>query len=144
MLGLSILQSMFADNLTMIIRAAMIYVLRCKQILLTFGAVSGLKCVWEQTVAAFIPEGPPPEEFGLLPWKWEDSTNASPCLGFPVAAEFLVVLMESQMLATIEARLAKMRGRHLSIAARVTVANGLILSSIWYLVTLWAGELSFL
>lgn len=55
-LELSTLQTMFADNLTMIIKAAMIYVLRCKQILLTFGVVSGLKCLWEQTVAAFIPD----------------------------------------------------------------------------------------
>lgn len=52
--------------------------------------------------------------------------------------------METQVMATIESRLAKVRGRHLSLAARVTVANGLILSSIWYIVTLWAGDLSFL
>lgn len=36
------------------------------------------------------------------------------------------------------------KGKHLALAARVTVANGLIVSAIWYTVTLWAGDLSFL
>lgn len=39
--------------------------------------------------------------------------------------------------------LAKLKLHHLSLAGRVTVANGLILSSIWYFITLWAGELNF-
>lgn len=44
-LGLATLHTMFADNLSLIIRAAMIYVECCRQILLTFGVVSGLKCL---------------------------------------------------------------------------------------------------
>lgn len=142
-LGLSTLQTMFADNLSLIIRAVMIYVVRCRQILMTFGAASGLLFLWEQTVAAFIPEGPPPMEFRPLLWKWENSTDASPLLGFPVAASFSVDLMENQVLATIDSCLAKLRGKHLALAARITVANGLILSSIWYIMVLWAGDFSF-
>lgn len=38
----------------------------------------------------------------------------------------------------------KYKGRHLSLAARVIVANSLILSTLWYLLTLWAGDLKFL
>lgn len=53
--------------------------------------------------------------------------------------------MENQVIARIESRfsrLAKLVGKHLALAARVTVANGLILSSIWYSITLWAGDIS--
>lgn len=142
-LALSTLHTMFADNLSLIIRAIMLYVVRCRQMLMTFGAVSGLQFLWEQTVAAFIPEGPPPMEFRLLPWKWEVSTDASPLLAFPVAATFSVELMETKVLATIDSCLDKLRGKHLSLAARITVANGLILSSIWYIMALWAGDFSF-
>lgn len=142
-LGLSTLHNMFADNLALIIRAAMIYVIRCRKLLTTFGNASGLKFLWEQTVASFIPEGPPPLEFWLLPWKWEETANASPHLGFPVAGEFLVDLIEAQVLARIKARLVKLQGKFLSLAARITVANGLILSSLWYLITLWPGDLEF-
>lgn len=63
-IGLSTLHTMFADDLSLIIQAVMIYVIRCRQLLQTFGSVSGLKCIWEQTVAVFIPEGPPPPSLG--------------------------------------------------------------------------------
>lgn len=76
-------------------------------------------------------------------WKWEESANATPLLGFPVAAEFSIALMEAQIVAKIESRLAKLQGKHLSLAPSITVANGLILSSLWYGITLWPGDLSF-
>lgn len=46
-------------------------------------------------------------------------------------------------MAKLDTRLAKMNGRHLALAARVTVANGLILISLWYVITLWVGDLNF-
>lgn len=59
-LWLATLHTMFADNLSLIIRAALIYVIRCRQLLMTFENVSGLQFLWEQTVAVFIREGPIP------------------------------------------------------------------------------------
>lgn len=97
-IGLATLHTMFADNLSLIIRATMLYIPNCQNILQLFGTVSGLRCIWEQSTAAFIPDGPPPAEFWLLPWQWEDLSNASSLLGFPVAASFSVQLMESQTL----------------------------------------------
>lgn len=39
--------------------------------------------------------------------------------------------------------LGKLKLRHLSLVGRVTVANALIMSFIWYFITLWAGHLDF-
>lgn len=64
-------------------------------------------------------------------------------LGIFMAAGFSVSLMENQALSKVDACIAKMSDKHLSLAARVIVANGLILSSLWYLITLWAGDLAF-
>lgn len=47
------------------------------------------------------------------------------------------------MLAKIESRLANVQGKHMSLAARITVASGLILSSLWYVITLWPGDIGF-
>lgn len=67
----------------------MIYMNRCRRILHLFGALSGLQCLWEQTQAAFIPEGPPPMEFWLLSWQWEESlTSCYSTLGFPHSSWF--------------------------------------------------------
>lgn len=143
-IGLATLHTMFADNLSLIVRASMIYILHCQQILQLFSNISGLRCLWEQTAAAFIPKGPPLAEFWLLPWTWEENSNASPLLGFPVAAEFSIELMESHIVDKLEARIDKIKNQHLSLAARVTVANGLILSMLWYMLTLWADSITFL
>lgn len=142
-LGLATLHSMFADNLTLIIRATMIYIRYCQRLLKVFGIVSGLHCLWEQTSAMFIPAGPPPAEFFLLPWHSEEDSNASPVLGIPMAANFAVSVMETQLLEKVETKTAKMKDRHLSLAARITIANGLILSTLWYYLTLWAGDFAF-
>lgn len=41
-------------------------------------------------------------------------------------------------------RLTKLRARQMALAARILVANTLLLGCIWYLITIWAGKLSFL
>lgn len=52
-------------------------------------------------------------------------------------------LIEEMAMNKVETRLTKMATRHLSLAAGITVAKGLILSSLWYLTALWAGDLNF-
>lgn len=47
-------------------------------------------------------------------------------------------------MSRVDSGIEKVRGKHLALAARITVANGLILSTIWYMITLWAGEMAFL
>lgn len=83
-------------------------------------------------------------EYGQLPWTWEVNANASDLLGFPVASDFSVERMEAQIQGRVETSIAKLQQRHLSLAGRVTAANCLILGTIWYLITLWAGDLGFL
>lgn len=52
--------------------------------------------------------------------------------------------MEEQLQGKITAGIGKLQQRQLSLAGRVMAANSLILGTIWYLVTLWAGDLQFL
>lgn len=52
-------------------------------------------------------------------------------------------VLKTQSVQKVDTRLEKMSTRHLSLSARVTVANGLILSSLWYILTLWSGDLEF-
>lgn len=118
------------------------YIMECKQILHHFGAASGLRCVWEHTIAAFIPGGPPPPNFWLLPWSWEENANATEKLGFPIASSISPHQLEAMIQTKLTTSIQKYKGRHLSLAARIVVANSLILSTLWYLLTLWAGDLA--
>lgn len=137
-------QSMYADDSDLLIEAQMEYVMESKRILQCFGAASGLHCVWEPTKAAFIPGGPPPLIFWLLPWVWEEDSNATPKLGVPIASSISPQQMEALVQRKLNSGIQKYKGKNLSLAARIVVANSLILNTLWYLLTLWAGEPSFL
>lgn len=129
-LGIANLQSMYSDDTIVLTKANMWYVMECKHILITFGAASGLHYDWEKTKAAFIPRGPPPSAFGLLPWTWKEDANASKSLGFPMASNFSVSQMEQQIQDKVERSIAKLKKRHLTLSGRVLAANNLILSTI--------------
>lgn len=143
-LNIANLHSMFADDSTVLTKADMRYIMECKRILGVFGAASGLHCDWEKTKAAFIPGGPPPAALWLLPWAWEEDATATNLLGIPTASGFSVARMEQQILERVEKAIAKLQNRQLSLSGRIMAANSLILSTIWYTVTVWAGELAFL
>lgn len=94
-IGISTILAMFADDTHLLIRAETRYISAVKAILDTFAAASGLHFAWDKTIAALIPEGPPPMHLWLYPWTWEENANASKSLGIPVASSFSTSLMES-------------------------------------------------
>lgn len=138
------LHSMFADDFYVVIRANIVYIREFQRILDVFGRASGLVCAWDKTIASAIPAGPPPMALWLFPWKWENDTHASPLLGAPVAQTIVVQQLEEMLIQKLETRLIRLRPRKLSLAARILVANTLLLGCIWYFIVFWAGERPFL
>lgn len=143
-IGVRTLHNMYADDLVALIRALLKYIEEFQRLLTWFGSLSGLHCAWEKTVASLVPAGPPPHELRLLPWKWEDNSTASPLLGAPMAESIAQERLEVFLVQKMDSRISKYQQLALSFAARVLVANSLILGCIWYLMILWAGEERFL
>lgn len=52
--------------------------------------------------------------------------------------------MEKLVHTPISTSISKLEKRQLSLVGRILAANSLILSTIWYVLTLWAGDLAFL
>lgn len=143
-IGSSLMHNMYADNLTALIRALIRYILEFKRILIDFGNVSGLHCAWELSIASYISGGPPPPSHWLFLWTWEENANASTITGIPVAETIAMQCLEEMMLSKLESKLSKLRHCCLTLAARVVVANGLVLSCLWFLLMMWAGKVQFL
>lgn len=141
-LGLSTLHTMYADDAPAILKAEMNNIMMFKDILKRFGNVSGLRFIWEKTKAVYI-GGQPSSELRSFPWTWEDLSNATKVFGFPMACEFAVDLTEALLNAKIDRCLDKMSLRQLTLAGKITVANSLILSTVWYFITLWPGDFQF-
>lgn len=142
--GTHSLHNMYADDTTVVMRARAKYARELQAILKLFGDVSGLVCAWEQTIASVIPRGPPPLELWLFPWRWEDDEGASNSLGIPTAQTLSVERIETTLITKFQGRIDKLRERHLTLAARVVIANSLLLGCIWFMLTVWAGKKAFL
>lgn len=127
----------------MIVKAELRYVHKIQEILQIFGDASGLRCIWEKTKAAYVPGGPPPIAFEPLPWTWEQNANASKLMGYPTASSLSTEQMEVQVHRRIP-RALKRYPVATSLAGRIVAANSLIMGTIWYLLTLRAGDLAFL
>lgn len=143
-LGIQALQNMFADDLYLIIWPILRYILELQRILHILGTALGLFGAWNKTHASPIPAGPPPMELWMMSWIWEDDSNATPLLGPPVKQSFSTDRVENALMSKLEGRIAKLRNRQLALAARIIVANALLLGSLWYLIVVWAGKRSFL
>lgn len=142
--GTHSLHNMYADDTSVVMRAKTEYVQELQWILQQFGEVSGLVCAWDQTIASVIPAGPPPTELGPVPWKWENNAEASKLLGIPTAQTLSVPRIESEIITKLEGRITKLDERHLTLAARIAIANSLLLGCIWFMLTVWAGKSEFL
>lgn len=95
-------------------------------------------------VASVIPAGPPPTAVGPVPWRWEDDPVASKLLGIPTTQTLSIPRMETMMTTKLEGRIGKLQDRHLTLAARIVIANSLLLGCIWFMLTVWAGQATFL
>lgn len=138
------LHNMFADDTSIVIRAQLPYILELQRILRIFGIASGLVCAWEKTIASVIPEGPPPIELWMMPWQWENDKISTNLLGIPTAQTLSVARIESALVTKLDIRIEKLRVRHMTLAARIIVANSLLMGCIWYMITVWAGKRTFL
>lgn len=138
------LHNFFADDIYMVIGAILLCILKVQQILDTFGKASGLICMWGKMVAALIPAGPPPAPLAQLPRTWESDATATPLLGILVAQSLSSGKMEIILTEKLDGKLAKMKLRHLNLAARITVAKSLLLGCLWYMLLVWSGKLTFL
>lgn len=75
---------------------------------------------------------------------YADGKNHSPVLGVPMAETIAQERLETLLVTKLDSRISKYQQIALSFAARILVANSLILGCIWYLLILWAGEERFL
>jgi hypothetical protein len=70
----------------------------------------------------------------------EIDLTATKLLGYLVTQHFFEVKSTKLVKDELEEKPQKLRQNPISLAAQITLANHLILSSMWYVLTLWPGE----
>jgi hypothetical protein len=135
------LHSFYADDVSLIVRDKMIFIERIQQIFQIFGRASGLYVDWSKTKAAYLSENIIPRRLLALGWTWENDSNATKLLGFPVAQSISTPRMLKMVNAKLDAGLQKSRRNPTSLVARKIISNHMLTASIWFLYTLWNGSM---
>lgn len=133
--------NLFADDLTLVLKAESRIIHHCRSVLQSFGQASGLFIDWTKTNAAIIPNQPIPQDFADFGWNWETPSTATKLLGIHMAQ----LISEERMTEFVTERLAedltKWRKRATTLMGRITIVNHLILSRLWYTLTVWTGKM---
>jgi hypothetical protein len=138
--NMEVMHSLYADDVSLVVRAVTENIVQVMKMLQTFGAASGLYVEWAKTKAAFIPMQDTPEEFSQLGWTWESDENATKLLGVPIAQHISEIQSSTMVKAKLEERIPRCKKRPTVLVARIVLANHFIDSSLWYLLTLWGGR----
>jgi hypothetical protein len=137
--NMTLCQDFYADNTTLCIVAERANVDFSMKLADDFGSLSGLYCQWKGMCATFIGADHIPDEFVDLEWKWETPGNYSKLLGLHFGKGIDGDMMASQVTAILEDRLRKSKMNPTSLAARLVIIKQLLLSSVWYFLTLWSS-----
>lgn len=133
------LHSFYADDIRLTMKASKENVLRSRTIFDTFGAASGLYCDWSKTKAVYLAPGPIQHFLADLNWTWESQETASKYLGIFMGNQISRVLANKHLLDKLNLRLDRLSKDISSLSARVVIANHLIVSMLWYTLSLWVA-----
>lgn len=115
-------------------------VLCSKSLFDTFEVASGLYCDWSKTKAIYLVSSPIQKKLSDLNWTWESQEMASKYLGIFMGNQISKVLANKHLLDKLNLRLDRLSKDISSLATRVVIANHLIVSMLWYTLSLWVGS----
>lgn len=73
-------------------------------------------------------------------WNWESGPNYSKLLGYFMGVGISHEQIKEKILTLLEDGLRRSKAKFTSLATRIVLINNLILSTLWYFLTLWAGD----
>lgn len=125
---------MLADDTALFLKGTPANLQRAFEVIEKFCAASGAKLKWDKSFAVWASNEPRSwnwgEELGL---QWVAEGETVRYLGFPFGANLAQKDLDGKVLLQIRNKLNAWGGKRLSLAARVLVANQVVLASIWYL-----------
>jgi hypothetical protein len=136
---LEYIQSSYADDTHLVLAAPISNLQAAKIILDKFSAASGLSINWNKSDAHWLAEYEQPEDTSQLQWLWKAPSEPGTLLGFSFGSGLHSEAMFSAALAKLKGRLKKWDAFPLTLQGKGVVANHLIASGLWYIMTLNAA-----
>lgn len=138
---LQYIQAAFADDTHLTLRANMPNLLAAKFVLDQFGKASGLQIQWAKSEVRWLSPEPRQRTTDLLDWAWKDQhTSGQLVLGYSFIDGIHEDAIFASLVTKLQQRLQKWNKFHVSLNGKVIIANNLVASGLWYILTLLACD----
>jgi hypothetical protein len=106
-----------------------------------FWLATGLQMNWGKSIGYYFDRGDPPAWLRDFECSWAAPGELAKLLGAPFGIELSTEDIDQFLIEKIELKLHYWTTLRLSLAARAVVVNMVLLSTLWYFITLWGGSL---
>lgn len=133
--------SQFADNMGFSILGQEEVLRNIVAFIQRFGLASGLQVNWIKSVRYWFVQIPRPtwtNQFGLT-WAW--AVSLSTLLGAPFGITFDTLNIDTFFQHKIGKKLSYWSTQRLSLASKATIVNAVLLSTLYYFISIWCGSL---
>lgn len=132
--------SEYANNTSFTTRAKEVSVYNLIRILRNFGIAFGLKINWHYSIAHWCSQGTPPGQVQKYQRKWAATRDSSKLLGTPFGLHLELQNVYQIFIDRIKAKLKYWSSTHLSLRGRPFIVNHMLMSFLWYFITVWVGS----
>ena len=133
--------SQYADDSSFMVRGTKEDVDEFVKILETFSEASGMEINWEKSSAYWFDRHIPKSEWLLsYNWKWAEEGDLSKLLGTPFGLNLDTKDIDQFLYNKIAKKFVYWRSMKLSLAGRIVICNQVLLSTLWFFITVWGGS----
>jgi hypothetical protein len=134
----------YADDSSLTLRGEEQIVIRMVSTLDTFSAASGLLLNWTKSCAYWwsTNQNQRPLWTARFPWRWVCEEEVTLLLGSPFGVTLTTEQVDQFLVERVERKINFWATRRLNSIGRAVIANGVLVSSTLYFLSIWAGSKS--
>jgi hypothetical protein len=133
--------SQYADDSSFMVKGEKRYVDELVRILKVFSAASGMEINWEKSCAYWFDKYThKPEWLNGYNWQWATEGDLSKLLGTPFGLNLNTRDVDQFLYNKIAKKLDYWSKMKLSLAGRAVICNQVLLSTLWFFITVWGGS----
>jgi hypothetical protein len=130
----------YANDADLMVRGSERNSLCILSLLESYGLATGLRINWPKSQIYWISSDPPPPWLARLLCPWAVEGQLSKLLGTPFGVNLHTQDVDNFLLSKIQKKLDYWVSVHLSLSGRAIIANSVLLSTLYYFISLWGGS----
>ena len=133
--------SQYVDDLSFMVRGEKKDIDELVKLLKAFSEASGMEINWDKSCAYWFDKYTHrPEWLAGYNWKWAEEGDLSKLLGTPFGFNLNTPDVDKFLYNKISKKLDYWSTMKLSLGGRIVICNQMLLSTLWFFITVWGGS----